>query len=225
MRRRRFGAERRAVPRGNARPCSRANRRARVRSRNDFRPQASVARRLLRYLRRDDARSAGFHPIRRRGASRPCTRREIAMTLIRWNPARPLRTLAVQDEMDRLIEGFLGHPSGSPAAPLTMPVDIEETPEAYVFRADLPGFSQKDVKVSLAGDTLTLRAERKRETESTKGSVHRSERIYGTFERTFTLADPVRGDQVKAAYKDGVLEIRVPKAEEARVREIEVQVG
>ena len=147
------------------------------------------------------------------------------MTLIRWNPARPLRTLAVHDEMDRLIEGFLGHPSGSAAAPLTMPVDIEETPEAYVLRADLPGFSQKDVKVSLAGDTLTLRAERKRETGPATAQVHRSERIHGTFERTFTLSDPVRGDQVKAAYKDGVLEIRVPKAEEARVREIEVQVG
>jgi HSP20 family protein len=145
------------------------------------------------------------------------------MTLIRWNPARSLRPFTLQDDMDRLLESFLGQTAGP--SPLTMPVDIEETPEAYVLRADLPGFSQKDVKVSLAGDTLTLRAERKRESESVKGSVHRSERLYGTFERTFTLADPVRGDQVKASYRDGVLEVHVPKAEEARVREIEVQVG
>ena len=146
------------------------------------------------------------------------------MTLIRWNSARPLRTLAVHDDMDRLIESFLGRPLAA-AAPFTMPVDVDETPEAYVLQADLPGLSQKDVKVSLAGDTLTLRAERKRESEERKGSVHRSERLYGAFERSFTLAEPVRGDQVKATYKDGVVEIHVPKAEEARVREIEVQVG
>ncbi len=147
------------------------------------------------------------------------------MTLIRWNPARPVRMQDVHDEMDRLIEGFLGRPFGPVAEPFSIPVDVEETPEAYVLRADLPGVTQKDVKVTIAGDTLTLRAERKRETEQRKGSVHRSERLYGAFERTFTLADPVRADQVEATYKDGVLEIRVPKAEEARVREIEVKVG
>ena len=147
------------------------------------------------------------------------------MTLIRWNPARPLRSLAVQGEIDRLLDSFRGQSAAATAAPWTMPVDVEETPEAYVLRADLPGFSQKDVKVSLTGDTLTLHAERQRDSEAVTGSVHRSERLYGTFERTFTLADPVRGDQVKASYKDGVLEIRVPKADEAKVREIEVQVG
>ena len=147
------------------------------------------------------------------------------MTLIRWNPTRPARMQDVHDEMDRLIESFLGRPFALSVEPYTIPVDVEETPEAYVLRADLPGISQKDVKVSLAGDTLTLRAERKRETEEHKGALHRSERLFGAFERSFTLATPVRSDQVKATYKDGVLEINVPKAEEARVREIEIQVG
>ncbi len=147
------------------------------------------------------------------------------MTLIRWNSARPARMQDVHDEMDRLIESFMGRPFATPAEPYSIPVDVEETPESYVLRADLPGINQKDVKVSLAGDTLTLRAERKRETEVRKGSLYRSERVYGAFERSFTLDTPVRGDQVKATYRDGVLEIVVPKAEEARVREIEVQVG
>jgi HSP20 family protein len=104
-------------------------------------------------------------------------------------------------------------------------VDIEETPDAFVLRADLPGMSQKDVKVVLTGDVLTLRGERKRETTKSEGTCHRCERVHGAFERTFTLTSPVRADQVKATYRDGVLEVLVPKAEEARVREIEVQVG
>lgn len=149
------------------------------------------------------------------------------MTMIRWNPNRNLVLSDFQDDMDRLIGGFLSTRNFAPASTnaIVPPVDVEETPEAFVFRADLPGFAQKDVKVSLVGDTLTLRGERKRETVKAEGTLHRTERVHGTFERTFTLDSPVRGDQVKATYRDGVLEVRVPKAEEARVREIEVQVG
>lgn len=148
------------------------------------------------------------------------------MTLIRWNPTRSRSLADIHEEMDRLFESFVGPRAGVPNAGLwAPPVDIEETPEAFVLRADLPGVTQKDVKVSLTGDLLTLRGERRHETATTEGTVHRSERTWGAFERSFTLTGPVRADQVKAVVKDGVLEIRVPKAEEARVREIEVQVG
>ena len=102
---------------------------------------------------------------------------------------------------------------------------VEETAEEFVIRADLPGVSQKDVKVNLMGDTLSIRGERKQESENKNGGMHRVERVYGSFERSFRLATPVRGDKVKAQYRDGVLEIRVPKAEEAKVREVEVQVA
>ena len=148
------------------------------------------------------------------------------MSLIRWT-ARPLNPeQSFRRELDRLFEDVFTSPrSRSEWAPATMPVDVEETAEAYVFRADLPGMEAKDVKVSLEGDTLTLRGERKRETDKVSGNVHRTERAFGTFERTFTLPAPVRGDQVKASYRNGVLEIHVPKADEARVREIEVQVS
>jgi HSP20 family protein len=152
------------------------------------------------------------------------------MTLIRWSPSRyaPLRDLpTIQDEVNRLFDNFFTResPRGDMIAVFTPMVDIEETPEEFLIRADLPGVAQKDVKVSLMGDTLTLRGERRQESPAKDAGHHRYERVFGSFERSFSLGKPVRNDQVKAQYRDGVLEIRVPKAEEARVREIQVQVG
>jgi len=151
------------------------------------------------------------------------------MTLVRFLPGRSRDLSTFRSEMDQLFDSFFSNrPVYSNALAgdlISPPVDVEETAEGYVIRADLPGMTEKDVKVSLVGDTLTLRGERKRESETTSGNVHRTERLFGAFERTFTLPAPVRGDKVKASYRNGVLEIQVPKAEEARVREIEVQVG
>jgi len=149
------------------------------------------------------------------------------MTLIRWNPVANPRDLArVQDEFDRMFDRFFERGYRADLVPAFAPaVDVEETPEGYVFRADLPGIKLEDVKVNLMGDTLTIRGERKQESAESKGNLQRIERVYGSFERRFELGNPVHGDQVKATYKDGVLEVRVPKAEEARVREIPVQVG
>ena len=149
------------------------------------------------------------------------------MSLVRWFPRRNgVQSVALNTELDRLFEGFFSPtPLRSEWAALTPAVDVEETPDAYVFRADLPGLSSKDVKVSVHNDTLTLRGERKREEKSSDGSRHRVERAYGAFERSFTLGLPVRADQVKASYKDGVLEVHVPKADEAKPRDIEVQIN
>jgi HSP20 family protein len=148
------------------------------------------------------------------------------MSLIRWTPRRNGHELtSFRTEMDRLFEDFLSPRGSHDWASFAPPVDVEETEAAYVFRVDLPGLSAKDVKVTANGDTLTIRGERKREDKPAEGSLHRFERTYGSFERSFTLGAPVRPDQVKAQYKDGVLEVSVPKAEEARAREVEVQVG
>ncbi len=150
------------------------------------------------------------------------------MRLIRWQPSTPARDLIrMQSDMDRLLESVLGStaPGGRLDLGASPAVDVEENAEGFVLRADLPGISQQDVKVSLLGDTLTLRGERKLESERGENGTHRVERFSGAFERTFVLGVPVRGDQVKAVYRDGVLEIRVPKSEESRTREIEVQVG
>jgi HSP20 family protein len=149
------------------------------------------------------------------------------MSLVRWLPRRNgLQSVAVDTQLDRLFEDFFSPaPFRSEWGALSPAVDVEETPDAYVFRADLPGLSSKDVKVTVHNDTLTLRGERKREEKKSDGSLHRVERAYGVFERSFALGLPVRGDQVKASYKDGVLEVHVPKADEARPRDIEVQIN
>ncbi len=153
------------------------------------------------------------------------------MTLMRWSPMvlSPSRErTSMQDEVNRLFESVFGRSEihGDVAPLFTPAVDVQETAEAFVVRADLPGMTQKDVKVNLMGDTLTIRGERKREeAQKDDQSFHRVERIHGAFERSFTFGAPVRGDGVTAQYRDGVLEVRVPKAEEARVREIEVQVA
>jgi HSP20 family protein len=150
------------------------------------------------------------------------------MTITRWSPLTlsPARRLLGAD-LDRLFDGlFTQTPSRGDLAPVFAPaVDIEETADEFVFKADLPGISQKDVKVNLMGDTLTISGERKQESETKNGGMHRSERIYGAFERKFRLGTPVRSDKVKAQYKDGVLEVHVPKAEEAKLREVEVEVA
>jgi HSP20 family protein len=148
--------------------------------------------------------------------------------LMRWSPdLKSAREFSKSyDEVDRFINSFFGSPvlrsNGSSFVPA---VDVQETQDAYLFRADLPGVAQKDIKVSVMGDTLNVSGERRQETTEKDGSYHRVERVSGSFERSFTLPAPVRADQVKASYKDGVLEITVPKAEEAKPREIEIKVG
>ena len=151
------------------------------------------------------------------------------MSLIRWNPmTASLRdSETVHDEVQRLLDGFFtpGAYVSDTKGLFVPPVDIEETAEEFLVRVDLPGVAQKDVKVSLIGDTLTVRGERHSEAKNGQSSTQRRERVHGTFERSFKMGRSVRADQVKAQYRDGVLEVRVPKAEEARVREIEVQAG
>lgn len=152
------------------------------------------------------------------------------MPIIRWNPSSvsPARDhFTVRDEFDRLFENLFSRaiPRNDVAPRFTPAIDIEETAGEFLVRADLPGVAQQDVKVSLMGDTLTIRGERKRDASRPEGSMHRVERVHGSFERSFTLGAPVRNDQVKAGYRDGVLEIHVPKAEAAKLREIEIQVA
>src|SRR5438045_3496311 len=148
---------------------------------------------------------------------RPPNTEDVFMTLMRWTPAplAPIRDLVnVQDEVNRLFDSFFTRsPLRSDLNASFVPaVDIQETSEEFVVHVDLPGIAQKDVKVSLMGDTLTIRGERRAAatTEGKGKNYHRVERIYGSFERSFSLGTPVRSDQVQAQYRDGVLEVHVP---------------
>jgi HSP20 family protein len=102
------------------------------------------------------------------------------------------------------------------------PVDIYENDDALVVKAELPGFSKEDITVELKDNTLMLRGERKRETEMKEGDYHRMERTYGAFQRSFALPTTVDQQKVTAAYKDGVLELSLPKVEAAKPKRVAI---
>jgi HSP20 family protein len=107
--------------------------------------------------------------------------------------------------------------------PLT---DIHETKDAYVFKVDLPGFKKEDINVEFTGDTLIMRGERKQEEEETKNeNCHRLERSYGVFERSFTIPKNVDPKKIEAELKDGILQLSIPKVEEAKTKAIPITVN
>lgn len=148
------------------------------------------------------------------------------MNMIRWKPAYHSQDLdTFHGEVERLFQSVLAPSHDTSSAKLTPAVDIEESKEAFVFRADLPGLQPQDVIVTLEAGTLTLRGERKQPEKVSEGNACCTERAFGPFERHFTFDTPVQGDAVSALYRDGVLHITVPKAEAAKAREIQIKVG
>jgi len=139
----------------------------------------------------------------------------------RWDPFRGVGD--IQTEVNRLFDNFSGRTqTGASADPTWLPaVDIHETKDDIVLSFDLPGVSEKDVQVSITGDLLTVRGERRFERESSD-SYHRVERLYGRFERSVQLPMVAQTDKVKASYRDGVLAVKLPKAEEVKPREIKI---
>ncbi len=104
-------------------------------------------------------------------------------------------------------------------------VDISETKDEVIVKAEVPGMTKEDISVFLQDNVLTLRGEKKQEKEEKDKTFHRVERSYGSFVRSFTLPTLVQADKVKAAYKVGVLQITLPKAEEVKPKEILVSVN
>jgi HSP20 family protein len=104
-------------------------------------------------------------------------------------------------------------------------VDVHETKDGFQLQVEVPGVKQEDIQVSMVGDTLTLKGERKRETEVKEDNYHRIERSYGTFQRSIVLPAVVDPNRIKATYRDGVLEVQLPKKEEAKPKEIKVEVA
>lgn len=145
------------------------------------------------------------------------------MTLVRWNPMREMLTL--ENEMGRLFQDLASRaPEGETPALWSPRVDIEEGRESYVVKAELPGIRLEDIKITIADNQLVVRGEKRREVEKNDTTYHRVERVYGAFERVFTLTKAVAADKIEALYRDGVLEVRVPKAEEAKAREIQIKI-
>jgi len=129
-------------------------------------------------------------------------------------------------EMDRLFNRFfnLGPSEAGLEEGEWMPlVDVSETGKEVLVNAEVPGMDPKDIDISLSGNLLTLKGERKHEEEKKGKSFHRIERSYGAFTRTIQLPAEVDSNKVDASYKDGVLTIRMPKTKEESVRKIEVK--
>lgn len=145
------------------------------------------------------------------------------MSLVKWEPMREMEEL-----FDRFAKSFgplrLGKGEGMSSADWSPRVDIAETPEEFVVKAELPEVNKDDVHVTVEDGMLTLRGERKQEKEEKGKKFHRIERSYGSFARSFMLPDNVDPTKLKAAFKDGMLTIQLPKTGESKSQALEVKV-
>jgi HSP20 family protein len=152
------------------------------------------------------------------------------MSIIRWNPAREL--LNMEREFNKLFNSFgkrlsigesdfLDEYENAVWMPLT---DIKEDKDNYYVMLDLPGVSKDDVKVSYSNGQLSVSGERKQEKETKDSKFQRVERVFGRYYRSFTLPQKIKEDKIEAEFKDGQLNITVPKAEEAKPKELEIKI-
>jgi HSP20 family protein len=150
------------------------------------------------------------------------------MALIRWEPARELQSM--QSEMNRLFGTFFDSttPRNSGRASLRRwipAMDVVETDDHYVLRADLPGLSEGDVSVELEDNVLTIAGKRSTEHEERKNGYHRVERSYGSFSRSVALPEGVDADGIQANFDKGVLEVKVAKPEQIKPHKVAIAVG
>ena len=144
------------------------------------------------------------------------------MTIVRWEPLRELGSL--QNEMNRLFNTVFDtpQPAGSTMRRWMPAMDLVETDESFVLRADLPGLSEEDIKIEFEDGTLTVSGERKAEHESKSEGYYRVERAFGSFSRSLTLPQGIDPEAVTATVDRGVLEVRIQKPEQRKPRRIEI---
>lgn len=139
-----------------------------------------------------------------------------------WEPFRELVTM--RDDVDRLFDTFFGRQPQTMDEFWQPAIDIEENNGNLMVRAEIPGMNKDDIKVSVKEDLLKISGERKQENETKEKTFHRIERSYGKFERIIRLPSEVDADKVKASYKDGVLNITLPKPESMKPKRIDVEI-
>jgi HSP20 family protein len=150
------------------------------------------------------------------------------MALIRWEPVTELNT--IQNEMNRLFNTFFDQPAptgrgGAPNRRWIPAMDLVETADHYVLRADLPGLDDDDVNIQLEDNVLTISGERKTQHEQHEEGYYRIERAFGNFARSLTLPDGIDPDAVQGHFDRGVLEIRIPKPEQKKPRQVQIALG
>jgi len=149
------------------------------------------------------------------------------MALVRWEPVRELSSL--QSEMNRVFNTFFDTPAagagnGGGVRRWVPSMDLVETDDHFVLRADLPGLAEGDVAIELEDNVLTVSGERKSEHEEKEG-FYRMERSFGQFRRSLTLPDGIDAEKIAATFDKGVLEVRIPKPEARKPRRVAIQVG
>ncbi|TWJ32994.1 Hsp20/alpha crystallin family protein [Geobacter argillaceus] len=146
------------------------------------------------------------------------------MAIVKYNPFRDLR--AMQEQMNRLLDMAWNREIGEELKEgiWQPPVDIYEDENSVVIKAELPGVDQKEIDIRIEDNTLTLRGERKHSQEVKKENYHRVERFYGTFQRSFSLPHTIDQEHVKATCDQGVLTVTLPKREEKKPKQINVEV-
>ncbi len=143
--------------------------------------------------------------------------------LIRWDP---FDRMSLRNAMDRLFDESFVRPGLGWLAPLgaaDLAVDVYETKEDVVVKAALPGIAPEQVEVTITGDTLTIRGETKEESEVKEENYLRKERRFGSFHRTVTLPSGLKSDKADASFENGVLTLKIPKAEETKPKSIKVK--
>ncbi len=140
----------------------------------------------------------------------------------RWEPFRDM--LSLRADMDRLFSSLFGGAHEEREGLWAPIVDIEEDNDSILVKAEIPGMSKEDIKVSVQSNILTITGERKHESETKNKTFHRVERSYGKFSRMITLPTDVDSDKVKANYKDGILSIVLPKPETVKPKHIDVEI-
>ncbi len=141
------------------------------------------------------------------------------MTLVRWSPRRSL--LDFNSDFDRIFDNFLGTGGNTAISPR---VDVEENDNEFVVSAELPGIKKDEIKVNFQNGILTISGEKKFENEEKRKNYHRIERSYGNFSRSLEFTSAIVADKINADYKDGILNITLPKAEESKPKLIDVKI-
>jgi HSP20 family protein len=142
------------------------------------------------------------------------------MALVRWEPARGLDS--VQSDLDRMFDAFFGTRRANGGYRWAPAMDLVETDDHLVVKADLPGLDKDDVEIEVSDRVLTISGERKTEHEEREGGYYRVERAYGSFSRSLSLPEGVDADKVEAEFDKGVLEVRVPKPSERKPHRVEI---
>lgn len=142
-----------------------------------------------------------------------------------WNPFQEFESLLDRynksggASLSKQANGDLSFADWAPS------VDIDEQDDKYLIKADLPGVDKQDIDVKLENGMLSIRGEKRTESQTGNGKRHRTERFHGTFARSFTLPDSVDADKVDANYRDGVLTLAIPKMEQAKPRSIDIKIS